>query len=232
MRIGPNELAFNTAQAFRDIYGSAPGRAPFSKDRAHYVYPPNGVDHLVSAVDDATHARHRKLLSPAFSSRSMKEQEPLIVQHVDLLVSKLRERIAIGEGNAKLDLKSWFNFTTFDITGDLMFGEPFNCLNQSELHPWIDLIFNSIKALSFMGAVNQFPWINALLMSLVPKSVLQKGLDHFNLGAEKVDRRLEITTVRPDFISAMLKNGMEEPGKGGSKAMTLSRDELHSDAFM
>ncbi len=236
VRIGPNELAFNSPEAFRDIYGARPGHASFAKDRSHYVLPPNGVDHLVSAVDDASHARQRKLLANAFSERSLRDQEMLIRGYVDMLIAKLREQSESVEGGpsqAKVDIKSWMNYTTFDITGDLMFGEPFGCLKQSELHPWIGLIFNSIKAISLMGVVNQFPSLNAVLMSLIPKSVIQKGLDHFNLGARKVDRRLEMGTERPDFLSAILKNGLsEKEGQYKEDERIMSRAEIHSNAFM
>jgi cytochrome P450 len=236
VRIGPNELAFNSPEAFRDIYGARPGHGSFAKDRSHYVLPPNGVDHLVSAVDDTVHARHRKLLAYAFSDRSLREQEGLIRGYVDLLIAKLREQCeSAGDGRrqGRVDIKSWMNYTTFDITGDLMFGEPFDCLKQSELHPWIGLIFNSIKAISLMGAMNQFPLLNAVLTSMIPKSVIQKGLDHFNLGARKVDRRLELGTERPDFLSAILKNGLsEKEGQYEEDERIMSRAEIHSNAFM
>lgn len=236
VRIGPNELAFNSPEAFRDIYGARPGHESFAKDRSHYVLPPNGVDHLVSAVNDATHARQRKLLAYAFSERSLRVQEGLIRGYVDMLITKLREQgesVVGGHRQAKVDMKSWMNYTTFDITGDLMFGEPFECLKQSELHPWIALIFNSIKAISLMGVVNQFPLLNAVLTSLIPKSFIQKGLDHFNLGARKVDRRLETGTERPDFLSAILKNGLsEKEGQYEEDEKIMSRAEIHSNAFM
>lgn len=232
MRISPNELAFNTAQAFRDIYGSqAPGKS-FRKDRSHYMPAANGVDHLVCAVDDAVHARHRRLLAYAFSDRALRDQEGLITGYVDSLIQKLRSIVDDG-GEGKVDLKSWFNYTTFDITGDLMFGESFQCLEDRQLHPWIALIFNSIKILSFMGAANQFPWLNAILQSLIPRSLKQQELDHFNLGAEKVDRRLKMGTDRPDFTSAVLKNGFADTnGVYQDNEKVLSRAEMHSNASM
>jgi hypothetical protein len=182
----------------------------------------------------------------------LREQEGLVRGYVDLLIAKLRELVRgqVGKGHgsdgeggrdglglglakAKLDLKSWMNYTTFDITGDLMFGEPFDCLKNNELHLWIGLIFNPIKAISIMGVVNQFPWLNALLMRLIPKSVVQKGLDHFNLGARKVDRRLEMGSERPDFISAILKNGLsEKEGQYEEDERIMSKAEIHSNGFM
>lgn len=254
MRIGPNELAFFTAGAFQDIYGNRAGHKPFAKDRTHYVPPPNGVDHLLSAVDDDVHARHRKLLAPAFSERSLKEQEGIIHGYVDALIVRLRSYFPLSAGNyttrrssvwsVPIDIKSWLNYTTFDITGDLMFGESFDCLRASRLHPWIELIFDSIKALAFMGIVNQFPWANTILQSMLPRSVIQKGLDHFNMAAEKVDRRLATETERSDFLSAILKHGLggtaekekamenEEFSQNRYENKKLTREEIHSDAFM
>jgi len=58
-----------------------------------------------------------------------------------------------------------------------------------------------------LGAINQFPTFNALLQKAIPQSIIQKGVDHFNLSARKVDRRLELGSERPDFMSAILKNG-------------------------
>lgn len=233
VRVTPYELAFSSAEAFRDIYGSRPGHKSFRKDRTHYSLPPNGVDHLVTAIDDTVHARHRKLLSYAFSERAILQQESIIMNYVDLFVSQLKKQT---QGNvAKVDIKSWFNFTTFDITGDLMFGESFHCLDDSKLHPWIELVFQSIKVLVYLGAINSFPWVATALDRLVPKSVKQMALDHFNLGAQKVDQRLAMQTERSDFMTLMLKNGVSE-AKGqvapSEKEMILTRSELHSNAYI
>ncbi|KAJ5547095.1 hypothetical protein N7494_004680 [Penicillium frequentans] len=231
VRISPDELAFNTPQAFRDIYGARPGGC-LPKDRSRYIPPANGVDHLVCAVDHGVHARQRRLLAHAFSERALRDQEGLITAYVDTMITKLQEEVDKGK-NVPVDIKNWMNFTTFDITGDLMFGESFGCLKDSQLHPWIQLIFSSIKALSFIGAAQQFPILKVMLAALIPSEVTRKGKEHFDLGAKKVDRRFEADTSRPDFMSAILQNGLSE-AKGqyldGEKIM--SRAEIHSNAFI
>lgn len=230
VRIGPNELAFNTPQAFRDIYSARPGGC-FPKDPSRYLPPANGVNHLVSDRDNASHARQRKLLAPAFSDRALREQESLITGYVDTMIFKLRAEIQ--KGHSRVDIKNWMNYTTFDITGDLMFGESFGCLRSSQLHPWVDLIFKSIKALALDSMSRQFPLFHTLLFALVPQRVKQKVVEHFDLAARRVDRRLEINTTRPDFISAILQNGLDdskEQSPDGLRRMT--RAEIHSNAFM
>lgn len=230
IRVGPNELVFNTPRAFRDIYGARPGGC-FQKDPSRYLAPANGVNHLIGEIDNASHARQRKLLAPAFSDRALREQEPIITGYVDTMISKLRAKIQ--NGSSVLDIKNWMNYTTFDITGDLMFGESFGCLKDSQLHPWVDLIFKSIKALAYDGMARQFPAFHKLLSALIPKRVKQKAVEHFDLAARRVDRRLETKTTRSDFMSAILQNGLsesKEQDRDGPRMMT--RAEIHSNAFM
>jgi cytochrome P450 len=231
VRIGPNELAFNTPQAFRDIYGYRANGTCFPKDRSHYEPPANGVDHLVCAVDDASHTRQRRLLSHAFSEKALKDQEGLIRGYADTLVTKLRA--GIRHGTCVVDIKAWMNFTTFDITGDLMFGASFGCLKDSQLHPWIGMIFKSMKAIAFIGAVNQFPALKWLLDMLLPSEVKRVGEEHFQLSAQKADRRLDATLSRPDFMTAILQNGLsEEKGEYTGNERVMTRAEIHSNSFM
>lgn len=232
VRISPNELAFNTSKAFQDIYGARSGGC-FLKDRSHYLPPANGVDHLVCAVDHSVHARQRKLLVHAFSDRALREQEDLIQGYVDTLISKLYLEINKGGSEASVDIKQWMNYTTFDITGDLMFGESFDCLKESQLHPWIQLIFKSMKALAIAGVVQQFSLLRMLLTLLAPKELTRMAKQHFDITAQKVDRRLEARITRPDFISALLQNGLsEDEGQCLDGGKILSRAEIHSNAFM
>lgn len=162
----------------------------------------------------------------------MREQEGLIRGYVDTLIGKLRGEIARMDKPA-VDIKNWMNYTTFDITGDLMFGESFDCLKDSQLHPWIQLIFSSIKALAYAGVVQQFPVLRTLLEAFIPREVKRRAVEHFNLAAQKVDRRLETHMVRPDFMSAILQHGLSEAkGQYRDGGRIMSRAEIHSNAFM
>ncbi len=69
----------------------------------------------------------RKYLAHAFSDRSLKEQESLVAEVVDLFVIQLREHASSKEG---ADMVMWFNLTTFDIIGSLAFGESFGGLQS------------------------------------------------------------------------------------------------------
>jgi cytochrome P450 len=124
----PNELSFNTAKAWDDIYGHRVGLANMDKDPIHVgaVEAIPGATNLTMAPD-AHHARQRRALAHAFSKQALLEQEPILRGYVDLFVERLREMAQKGEA---ANMVSWFNFCTFDIIGDLSFGEPFGCLND------------------------------------------------------------------------------------------------------
>jgi cytochrome P450 len=90
----------------------------------------NGSPNLIQARD-VDHNRQRKIFTPAFSDRALKQQEPLFMKYTDQLVSKLKE--GIEDDLAKpIDMVRMFNFTTFDIMGDLTFGEPLHMLSNAE----------------------------------------------------------------------------------------------------
>ncbi|KAJ5713882.1 uncharacterized protein N7483_011063 [Penicillium malachiteum] len=233
VRIGPDELSFNSAQAFQDIYGFRPGKPQLAKDFKLYGSKTNGIrDSIAGYLDNEAHTRQRRLLSHAFSDRCLREQEEVIVNFIDLLISRLRERTQIGPDNkAKEDIKSWFNFVTFDITGDLMFAETFDCLKDSRLHPWISLIFATLKGITFIAVLNHFTILRKLQEVCIPESVRKQMLKNFNLSAQKADRRLEKGTSRPDFMSAILKHGLsDEKERFIENQPHMRREEIHSNS--
>lgn len=131
VRIAPNELSYNTAQAWNDIYTARPGIGQMPK----YGASDNNSEGFGRLnITNATiedHTRMRKMLTHAFSDKAMREQEPIVQQYVNLLMDKLHER-----GGQKIDIMSWFNFTTFDLMGDLAFSDSFGCLATGEYNSW------------------------------------------------------------------------------------------------
>ena len=123
VRTAPNELSFSSAVSWKDIYGFRQGHLPFIKsefydggsfaDQAHSI---------VSERDPVTHGKMRRYLSHAFSDRSLKDQENLVAEVVDLFMKQLGEYASGDEG---ADIVIWFNLATFDIIGSLAFGESF-----------------------------------------------------------------------------------------------------------
>ncbi|VBB80867.1 Putative cytochrome P450 E-class, group I [Podospora comata] len=169
VRIGPNELAFSNPQAWKDIMGH---RTDKSEEFEKYLGFYRPVDDLPVDIVNAKREEHgllRRTMAHGFSDRSMREQQPLIKQYVDLLMRKLR-----AAGGKKVDLAAWYNYTTFDVIGDLAFGESFGCLEGGEYHPWVKAIFELARVGVVFQSLVHYPWVFKALMAVVPKSLMEE----------------------------------------------------------
>lgn len=219
IRISPNELSFIGATAWSDIHSRRSGYPSFEKDVAIYGKPVNGVDSLLTA-NQSNHSRMRRVLDHAFSDKASKNQEAVVQSYVDNLVIRLHGQVK-GLAAGKVDIVKWYNWMSFDIIGDLSFGESFDCLETQRYHPWVEMIFGNLKGFALLGAFNRFFLSRRLLPLFIPKRLTQMMKDHWAATTEKVKRRMELGTQRPDFMSAILEHNTD--GKG------LTMDEIQSN---
>ncbi|KAK3392843.1 cytochrome P450 [Podospora didyma] len=205
LRIAPNEVTFAQPEAWDDIF--RPPQGQLLKDPIWWKRGPKMAVSLISAIEPDEHARIRKALAPGFTPRALKSQEPFIQRYVTLLADRLRETVlAESSSHAEIDIGPWFNFATFDIFGDLGFGEPFDCLQDSRYHPWIALLFNSVKAAAFTSATRFYPAVEYILRRCIPPSLRKMQQDHFQQIVDKVHRRLNYEMERPDIMSHVIKD--------------------------
>lgn len=123
-------------------------------------------------------------------------------RYFDLMITRLQEQAKLGKS---VGIVQWFNFTTFDIIGDLTFAQSFGCLDDSNYHPWISMLFVFIKAgvLGFM--LGQIPWLQPVIKKVfVPKGILEKRHLHAQMTRERVQERLLQKTNHPDFVRYIL----------------------------
>ncbi|KAK8058999.1 cytochrome P450 [Apiospora phragmitis] len=217
VRVGPDELSYIVPEAWNAINGRQ--RDVVENPKAPWFCPPD--DGHIAGASNADHARMRYVLADAFSTRAIAQQQSLISGYVDLLIRRLHEKAQ--DGGAAIDVGSWFNYCAFDIIGDLAFGEPFGCLQGSAMHPWIAMIFGSLRTGAVGAALRRFPVLPSILPLLVPKRLRQLGDDLKRFSAERVAKRISTGSQRPDFIEAMIS------GKG---QMTLSRNEIVNNALV
>ncbi|RDW73342.1 hypothetical protein BP6252_07249 [Coleophoma cylindrospora] len=217
VRFVPNEISFISASAWKEIYGHAAART-FVKDPGTYIRPTNGTASSILMANDADHARCRKLLTHAFSDRALREQHVLIQDYVESLIRNLSERAVGGSKEMpSVDMTQWYNFTTFDLIGDLAFGSPFDCLKESAMHPWVAMIFESVKGVLFFSVAQRYSPLDKVMLFFLGKSAQEKQSAHMAMTVEKVSQRLSMETDRPDFMSYILKYNDE---KG------MSREEI------
>ncbi|KAJ6110234.1 cytochrome P450 [Penicillium sp. IBT 16267x] len=178
VRTAPDEVSFASGDAWTAIYANTNR----SENRQVLKDP-------LCAISPPQHARMRKMLSPGFTTRALRAQEPVLQKFTNLLVERLRETVESSSENnngteAEIDIAPWFNFTTFDIFGDLGFGD--------------------VKAASFLAAARYYPLVEFLLKKCIPASLSQKAVKHQQQIVEKIDRRLSWELQRPDIMSHLI----------------------------
>ncbi|GKT50059.1 trichothecene efflux pump TRI12 [Colletotrichum spaethianum] len=203
VRIAPDELAFHDSRAWKDIMGhKSQGGAEMEKSMKFYRSVPNAPSDIVSSGREE-HANLRRSLAHGFSERSMRDQQPMIKSYVDLLIKRLHEH---GEkGGKALDLAAWYNYTTFDVIGDLAFGEAFGCLDGSDYHPWVKSIFQMARLGTVLQTGTHYPFVLKLMMAMIPEKAKRERAHHEEFTEAKLKRRMELGQDRPDLIEGLLK---------------------------
>ncbi len=171
------------------------------------------------------HSRMKRIISHAFSERALRDQETILQTYTDLLVEQLQHQVQQAEkGFADVDLTEWYGFTSFDVIGDLLFGESFHSLEDLKHHPWVTAIFQGLKFGMILTAFDHFAPAHLLVRWCLPKSLERKAAIHAQWTRERVDKRIAQGTSRPDFMSYILRNNDE---KGG-----ITRKEIDSNAAL
>jgi len=133
LRIAPDDVTFSHPDAWIDIFQGRPNHVYFPKDPVYWTQQLSPIPSVLGIYDLSAHARVRKQLAPDLTARAVRAQEPMIQRYVNLLVERLGKIVSADttSQNIEVDMVQWFNFTTFDIIGDLGFGESFDCLENS-----------------------------------------------------------------------------------------------------
>lgn len=91
--------------------------------------------------------------------------------------------------HANLKADELEDFTTFDIIGDMAFGEPFGCLKDGVFHSWVSLITQTIKAGAYEQATRRMfksgGFMQKFLCKFIPSDLREKRYRHLELSREK-----------------------------------------------
>ncbi|KAF9891590.1 hypothetical protein FE257_003601 [Aspergillus nanangensis] len=196
VRFGPDEVSFISASAWPEIYGHG-------SQLTKVLNSSSNPSDILSA-HGADHARFRKALAPAFSAKGLQAQGPILMQYVDQLVVRLH---GVAESQLSTDLVKWYNLTTFDLIGDLAFGEPFGGLQNAGWRR---------SLISFASSRGSKP--KTALTVLLPRRLVEAQKRQREHTRITVQRRLTSTMDRRDFMDAMMRQRGE---KGGLRDVEL-----------
>lgn len=215
VRVAPDELDYITSTAWKTIYGHRIPEMSKALDGRGVPHPANGIPGIVTSPKD-NHTRLRRAIFPAFSDKALRDQEVFVQKYVGLLVEKLRGYAAAGQ---ICNLTDWYNYTTFDVIGDLAYGQSFQCLENSAYHPLIQMIFGAVKITPYMNLFIYYR-LQGLIKHLVPKHLVKARQQTAQYSYDTMEKRLARTDDRKDFVSYILAKNDVDTG--------LARDEIGS----
>ncbi|KAJ4303772.1 hypothetical protein N0V90_002673 [Kalmusia sp. IMI 367209] len=204
VRVSPNELSFSKVESWNEIYGHAnKGRKPFLKSN---FYDNGKYPHVVTARDPEEHRKQRRALSHAFSAQALRDQESVVQEYVNMFIDGLEKW---GTGTQGLNIVEAFNWVTFDIIGELAFGESFGACKLGRSHPWVSTVVDSVREQDLLSHQREVPWLVLLFPFLIPKDLPEKFKMHRQYTLEKVATRIEKQDriTRTDFFKHILEKG-------------------------
>ncbi|KAI1126216.1 benzoate 4-monooxygenase cytochrome P450 [Nemania abortiva] len=229
VRYGPNELSFSSAQAWKDIYGSRPGHQIFVKGRWYErlsIYASQGVRSLVTEPDPSKHAAMIRVFGGAFSRGFLNEMEPMIIDYIDRFIHHVRAKTADG---GVVNLTFGYSSVTFDIIGDLAFGQDFGGIGQDTPHAFIREMNESFAFLTVAEALKRFPAVWPLVRVLFRGKVAKfenTVRTSWGFALEVIKKRVaeQDTLARKDLLTRAL-------AQRASTKMDLSEMQLAAQSW-
>ncbi len=181
VRIGSSDLSISHPDAVELLYGS--NSRCIKGQNYELVLPTNSLQ-LMRNVEQ--HHARRRVWSTAFSDKLLRGYEQRIRPYRRKLIHRLHD--ISRSDNPGVDIRKWFDLYSFDVMGDLAFGEAFKCLEQGKQH-WVIEHLTSMQ--DSIGMFLQ-AWAFAMLAAIPG---LSKDLWTFvNFCGDKLMERFEVQT--------------------------------------
>ena len=131
----------------------------------------------------------------ALTTQALRNYEPRVTNYTDKLLEQIR-----SFSGQPLNASKWFNYYSFDVMGDLAYGESFGMLENGEGHWAIDLLNQG------QGGMRPFGPIGWLFGILIRVPILNAGYRKFlKFCEDKMDKRSKMKPELPDITSWLLQ---------------------------
>lgn len=207
VRIGPNDLSFNSPDAISDIYRRGWQKGAFY--RGFKQHEPG----LFGMTDEKLHTQRKRMFGLGLSMNSLRSMEVIIDSRYAILRRQLDRFAQSGE---VFDLRKYITYCIVDILGELAFGHAFD--NQesedpAKIPPVSEALYGSCVA-------GQVPWAAdafAYARDRLPIPQVQRVLAALNvmipIAIKNIKLREEQKSGRDDILGKLIAAREEKTGQ-------------------
>ncbi|KAL3485692.1 cytochrome P450 [Aspergillus germanicus] len=211
VRIGSSDLSVLSPKAIEIVYG------PNSRCIKGPIYDMTWPSISLQLIrDPETHHARRRIWSHAFSDKLIRGYEQRVREYRQQLVDHFTEM----EGQP-INVRKWFNLYSFDVMGDLSFGQGFGSIERKEYH-WAIQLLNATT--DFVGLF--LPAWTSLLLARIPGAMgdFEKFLE---FCGQRLMERFNNDPEIPDISSSLF---VPLKGKDITEITPAEENILYGDA--
>lgn len=135
----------------------------------------------------------------------------MIIEHMDRFIEHVRSKTANG---GVVDLTTGYSSMTFDIIGDLAFGQDFGAIGMETPHEFIFKFNESFEFTSILEAIRRFPLLGPVVRVLFWRKVarlqeIARTVGDFALEVMRKRIAEQDTTKHKDFLTKVLAQRAE-----------------------
>ncbi|UQC77446.1 cytochrome P450 [Colletotrichum lupini] len=208
VRYSPHEVDISDPPTCQRIHSVKTGffKSPF------YSLLITDSSSVFNEIRPEIHRKYKRLLSNPMSETGLKTFLPRIDSKVRLAIERIRDENKV---RGAADIAKWFMFLSFDVIGDLAFGESFGNLESGKKNRSV----NDFVSLGFVGGLrSMFPTIAQISLYLpIPvfkeaTAVQYRTFDYAQGALDRHAKRVEETgsDPHPTVFSKLYNAGEEE----------------------
>jgi cytochrome P450 len=202
---------------YSDIYSSKEIQKSFAYET---LVPGPGQYNIFTVIDSTAHRHKSKMLSQAFSDRTMKEFEPTMLHHIDIFVKNLMSCCdeTGSTWSIPINMTNRSGYLQYDVMGKFGFGSSFDMQTKSDNH----FLMDAVEAICLRGGIfSQYPKLARLPIDKVMafSKITEMRAKYSNLVTRLVKARVAAPkNSQPDIFKFLIDATNPETGKGFTEA--------------
>ncbi|KAK3369914.1 cytochrome P450 [Podospora didyma] len=209
VRVAPNEVVFFRPQAAMDIYSPAVKNLELFRKTDAMDFGAGDLGYLWETDPVKRKAVAKKIL-PAFSSKAIRDKEPVVHRYLDFFVEKMKE---VGGGSEGALMNDWLMWLGCDMGADLAYSREFNQMRDGKESDFVKMFRSTSFAGTLFQLARKLPIVGLIAPFCIPLGVWGSIPAVMRANAAEVHARIEKRgkTTHKDFMEYMIPNDAPPP---------------------